>query len=95
MSLELVSKSYGPYFADLSYPEQLAVSRYIDEMQKRYPEMAEKATTGPGNDGVVYVYSQLPDNDDLDIEVHEAMAAISTDILLSTGVFIVLMSDTE
>jgi len=90
MSLELAPKSYGAYFFDLTFPERLAVERYIDAMVRLYPEIASEATAGPGNDGAVYVYIPFPDDDDLDIEVHETLAEVSADILLSMGISIVL-----
>ena len=95
MSLELVPKSYGAYFSDLTLPERLAVERYIDAMAGLYPDLASAATAGPGNDGAVYVYIPFPDNEDLDIEIHEKLAEVSVDILLNTGVSVVLMPGPE
>jgi hypothetical protein len=93
MSLEAVSHHYGTYFSALSYPERLAALRYIEALSRRYPELAAKATAGPGNDGTVYVYAQVPAEDEQNIVIYEAAADIAIAILLDTGISIALMPD--
>lgn len=95
MSLDLAPRFYGKYFAELTLSERLAVERYIDAMSKLYPDRASETTAGPGNEGTVYVYMPFPDDDDLDIEIHETLSEISSDLLLETGVSIVLMPGPE
>ena len=94
MALELTPR-YGKYFAELTLPERMAVERFIDAASKLYPERASEATAGPGNEGAVYVYIPFPEDDDQNIELHEALAEISTDTLLATGVSIVTMPGPE
>jgi hypothetical protein len=74
MSLEAVSHHYGTYFSELAYPERLAAMRYIAALSRRYPDLAAKATAGPGNEGTVYVYAPVPVEDDQHIEIYEALA---------------------
>jgi len=95
MSLEAVTHHYGTYFSDLSYPERRAAIRYIDELSRRYPDLAAKATAGPGNEGTVYVYAPVPAEDDQNIAIYEASADVAIDILLDTGVSIALMPGPE
>lgn len=90
MSAKL-KENYGPSFERLSLPEQRAVEKYIEAMSQIYPELAEVATAGPGYEGEVYVYVPVPADEDKDIEIHEAMAKIGTEILLDTGVSVLLM----
>ena len=95
MSMQLAPQSYGKYFTALTLPERLAVERYIGSMREAYPDLAFDATAGPGNDGAVYVYMPFPEDDDLNIEIHEALSEVSATILLETGVSIVLMPGPE
>ncbi|HEY7708481.1 MAG TPA: hypothetical protein VIG57_00435 [Candidatus Entotheonella sp.] len=95
MSLEAVSHHYGTYFSELSHPERRAVIRYIDKLSQRYPDLAAKATAGPGNEGTVYVYAPVPAEDDQNIAIYEASADVAIDILLDTGVSIALMPGPE
>lgn len=85
MSLETASHHYGAYFAELSYPERRAAMRYIDELSQRYPELASKATAGPGNEGTVYVYAPVPAEDDQNIDIYEASSGVAIEILLASG----------
>lgn len=55
MSTAKAPRDYGANFYLLSLAEQRAVERYIDELTKHFPELAQKATAGPGFDGEVYV----------------------------------------
>jgi hypothetical protein len=95
MSLEAVSHHYGTYFSELSHPERRAVIRYINKLSQRYPDLAAKATAGPGNEGTVYVYAPVPAEDDQNIAIYEASADVAIDILLDTGVSIALMPSPE
>ena len=95
MSLEAVSHHYGTSFSALSYPERQAAMRYIDALSRRYPELAAKATAGPGNEGTVYVYAPVPAEDEQNIALYEASADVAIDILLDTGVSIALMPGPE
>ena len=93
--LEVTSRSYGTYFSELSHPERRAAVRFIDELSQRYPDLATRASAGPGNEGAVYVYLPMPSEDERNIELHETMAEVALDILLDTGVSIVLMPGEE
>ncbi len=95
MSLEAVSHHYGTYFCELSYPERRAAMRYIDELSRRYPDLAAKATAGPGNEGTVYVYAPVPAEDDQNIAIYEASADVAIDFLLGTCMSIALMPGLE
>jgi hypothetical protein len=95
VSLEAVSHHYGTYFSTLSYPERRAAMRYIDALSRHYPDLAAKATAGPGNEGTVYVYAPVPAEDDQNIALYEISADIAIDILLDTGVSIALMPGPE
>jgi hypothetical protein len=95
MPIEVAPRSYGTYFFNLSRPERLAAIQYIEELSRRFPDVGTGATAGPGNEGTVYVYAPLPAEDDRNVEIHEAMADVSLDILLSTGISIALMPDSE
>ncbi len=95
MSLEAVSHHYGTYFCELSYPERRAAMRYIDALSRPYPDLAAKATAGPGNEGTVYVYAPVPTEDDENIAIYEASADVAIDILLDTGISIALMPGPE
>jgi hypothetical protein len=59
-------------------------------MKRLYPDLADQAVAGPGNEGTVYVYP-LPIDDDLNIEIHEAMAEVGAQTVVDTGIVIVLM----
>lgn len=93
MSSETASRDYGPNFYILSLPEQKAVERYIDKLARKYPELAENATAGPGFDGEVYVYVSFPDDEDEDMLLHKAASRITHEILMDRGVSILLMPD--
>ena len=95
MSLETPSRNYGAFFYELSSPERVAAVRYIDELAKRYPVTAAQATAGPGNDGEVYVYALLPEDEDREIEMRGTAARITSKIRLQTGVSILMMSGPE
>ena len=87
---------YGACSSELlPYPQRQAAARYIDELERRYPELAANATAGPGNEGIVYVYAPVPDEDGRNIEIHETMAEVAADLLLDTGVSIALMPSPE
>jgi hypothetical protein len=86
-----IKNNYGPYFNLLSPPEQRAAEKYIRKMAKLYPRLARKATAGPGNEGTVYIYIPRPSDEDEDLKIHWKMAKVSLDVLLDTGVDIVLM----
>ena len=91
MNSETLAGPYGPYFDTLSLPAQLAVGQYLDAMKGIYPNLANQAVAGPGNEGTVYVYIPLPPDDELNIEIHEAMAEVGAQTVADTGVVIVLM----
>jgi hypothetical protein len=91
MNSEALADPYGPYFDTLSLPAQLAVRRYLEAMKRLYPDLADQAVAGPGNEGTVYVYIPLPIDDDLNIEIHEAMAEVGAQTVVDTGIVIVLM----
>ncbi len=95
MTTDVSSRDYGPYFYELSLPERLAVIRYITKLAKHYPELAAQATAGPGNDGVVYVYAALPEEDELLIPLQKVAVRITSKILLDTGISILLMPDVK
>ena len=75
----------------LSLPAQLAVGRYFEAMKQRYPDLADRAVVGPGNEGTVSVYIPLPLDDERNIEIHETMAEIGAQTVADTGIVIVLM----
>jgi hypothetical protein len=87
-----VNENYGPYFDLLSDPEQRAVEKYIRKMTKYYPHLAPKATAGPGNEGAVYVHIPCPSDEEF-IKIRWKMSKMSLDILMDTGVSILLMRD--
>ncbi|GEM_PF-3319734 len=93
--LEVAPRSYGTYFSELSHPERRAAIRFIDALSQRYPDLAARATAGPGNEGTVYAYIPMPSEDERNIELHETMAEVALDILLDTGVSIALMPSVE
>ena len=95
MSLETVLRNYGTCFSELSHPERRAAIRFIDELSRRYPDLAAGATAGPGNEGTVYVYVPMPSEDERNIELHETMAEVALEILLDTGVSLALMPGVE
>lgn len=82
---------YGPHFDTLSLPAQLAVGRYLEAMKRLYPDLADRAVAGPGNEGTVYVYIPLPPDDEPNIAIHEAMAEVGAHTVADTGIVIVLM----
>jgi hypothetical protein len=63
-------------------------------MKRLYPALAEHAVAGPGNEGTVYVYIPLPADDELNIEIHEAMAEVGAQMVADTGIVLVLMPAT-
>jgi len=86
-----VKKNYGPYFDRLSEPEQRAVEKYVRKLARLYPELAEKATAGPGNEGTVYVYIPRPPDDDEYLKIHWEISKIGPAIYEDTGVDIIQM----
>ena len=95
MALELTSHEFGTHFSELPHPERLAVIRYVDELSQRFPDISTDITAGPGNEGSVYVYASIPEDEDQDIDIHEGMAEVAVDILLSSGISITLMPGPE
>lgn len=91
MAVNPVARFYGELFDELSYPERLAVARYLEAFALDYPVLAAQSMAGPGNEGTVYVYAPLPPDTDENIKIHERMAEVSVDILVDTGVSIALM----
>lgn len=91
MNPEILASPYGPDFDTLSLPAQLAVGRYLEAMKRLYPDLANRAVAGPGNEGTVYVYIPLPLDDEPNIEIHETMAEIGAQMVADTGIVIVLM----
>lgn len=87
----IATRTYGKYFDQLTLAEQKAALRFIEALEKKYPEIGEVATAGPGHDGTVYVYAPIPDDEDKDIEISEAMAKVSTQLLLDSGIYVLLM----
>jgi len=78
----------------LAPEEEAAAQRFIEELRRHYPELAEGAEYGRGYEGTVYVYSRLPEDEDADIEIHETMSHVTADVLDETGVMVLLMRDT-
>ena len=91
MKQEIPPDPYAPYFDTLSLPAQLAVGQYLEAMKRLYPDLADRAVAGPGNEGTVYVYIPFPQDDDQNIEMHEAMAEVGAQTVADTGIVIVLM----
>ncbi len=91
MNPEMLASPYGPDFDTLSLPAQLAVGRYLEAMKRLYPDLANRAVVGPGNEGTVYVYIPVPLDDERNIEIHETMAEIGAQMVADTGIVIVLM----
>ena len=91
MNPETLANPYEPPFDVLSLPAQLSVGRYLEAMKQHYPDLANRAVVGPGNEGTVYVYIPLPLDDEQNIEIHETMAEIGAQIVADTGIVIVLM----
>jgi hypothetical protein len=60
-------------------------------MKQHYPDLAERAVVGPGNEGTVYVYIPFPLDDAQNIDIHEIMAEIGAQTVADTGIVIVLM----
>ena len=88
---ETLAGSYGPYFDTPSLPAQLAVRRCPEAMKRIFPDWADQAVAGPGNEGTVYVYIPFPPDDELNIEIHEAMAEVGAQTMVDTGIVIALM----
>ena len=91
MNPETLANSYEPHFDTLPFPAQLAVGRYLEAMKQHYPDLAERAVVGPGNEGTVYVYIPFPLDDVQNIDIHETMAEIGAQTVADTGIVIVLM----
>jgi hypothetical protein len=91
MNPERRASPYGPDFDTLSLPAQLAVARYLEAMKRLYPDLANRAVVGPGNEGTVYVYIPVPLDDEHNIEIHETMAEIGAQMVADTGIVMVLM----
>lgn len=87
----VIERTYGPYFDVLAAPEQRAVMRYTEAFERLYPDLAEHVTAGPGNDRAVYVYAPFPADEEQAIQMSETMSKIGLELLLDTGVLIVLM----
>ena len=91
MNPETLANLYEPHFDVLSLPAQLAVGRYLEAMKQHYPDLADRAVVGPGNEGTVYVYIPFPLDDERNIEIHEIMAEIGAQTVADTGIVIVLI----
>jgi len=91
MNPETLAKPYEPHCDTLPFPAQLAVGRYLEAMKQRYPDLADRAVVGPGNEGTVYVSIPLPLDDAHNIDIHETMAEIGAQTVADTGIVIVLM----
>lgn len=91
MNPETLASPYRPHLDTLSLPAQLAVGRYLAAMKRLYPDLADRAVVGPGNEGTVYVYIPVPLDDEWNIEIHETMAEIGAQMVADTGIVIVLM----
>jgi hypothetical protein len=91
MNPETLANPYEPHFDTLSFPAQLAVGRYLEAMKQHYPDLANRAVVGPGNEGTVYVYIPFPLDDAQNIDIHETMAEIGAQTVADTGIVIVLM----
>ena len=91
MNPETLANPYEPHFDVLSLPAQLAVGRYLEAMKQHYPDLADRAVVGPGNEGTVYVYIPFPLDDEQNIESHEIMAEIGAQTVADTGIVIVLI----
>jgi hypothetical protein len=91
MHPETLANPREPHFDTLPFPAQLAVGRYLEAMKQHYPDLADRAVVGPGNEGTVYVYVPLPLDDTQNIAIHETMAEIGARTVADTGIVIVLM----
>jgi len=60
-------------------------------MKQHYPDIANRAVVGPGNEGTVYVYIPFPLNDAQNIDIHETVAEIGAQTVADTDIVIVLM----
>ena len=60
-------------------------------MKQYYPDLANQAVVGPGNEGTVYVYIPFPLDDAQNIDIHETMAEIGAHTVADTGIVIVRM----
>jgi hypothetical protein len=70
---------------------QLMLGRYLEAMKRLYPALANRAVVRPGNEGTVYVYIAVPLDDERNSEIHETMAEIGAQMVVDTGIVIVLM----
>jgi hypothetical protein len=91
MNPETLANPYEPHIDTLPFPAQLAVGRYLEAMKQHYPDLANRAVVGPGNEGTVYVYIPFPLDDAQNIDMHETMAEIGAQTVADTGIVIVLM----
>jgi hypothetical protein len=91
MNPETLVNPHTPHFDTLPFPAQLAVGRYLEAMKQHYPDLADRAVVGPGNEGTVYVYLPFPLDDAQNIDIHETMAEIGAQMVADTGIVIVLM----
>jgi hypothetical protein len=91
MNPETLANPYEPHVDTLPFPAQLAVGRYLEAMKQHYPDLANRAVVGPGNEGTVYVYIPFPLDDAQNIDIHETMAEIGAQTVADTGIVIVLM----
>ena len=91
MNPETLANPYEPHFDTLPFPAQLAVGRYLEAMKQHYPDLANRAVVGPGNEGTVYVYIPFPLDDAQNIDIHETMSEIGAQTVADTGIVIVLM----
>jgi len=83
--------NYGLDFDLLSAPEQRAVEKYIRRLAKYYPDLAQEATAGPGNEGAVYVYIPRQSDDEEYMKIAHKTSKISLDVYEGMGVDILLM----
>ncbi len=91
MNPEMLASPYEPNFDTLSFHAQLAVGRYLEAMRRFYPDLANRAVVGPGNEGTVYVYIPVPLDDEWNIEIHATMAEIGAQMVADTSIGVVLM----
>jgi hypothetical protein len=94
MNPEARAEADRGYVETLSLPARLAARQYLEAMKRLYPDLADQADAGPGNEGAVYVYVPLPHDDDQNIEIPEAMAEVGAQTVADAGLVIVLMPTT-
>lgn len=75
----------------LTPAEEAAAKSFIEALQQRLPDVAKGAEYGRGHEGTVYVYCRLPQDEDQELEVHEIASQISGDVLVESGVMVLLM----